>query len=182
MATALLIIDMQNLFLPMTGGTIIPNIKSLISHFRSRSLSCIFTQHGHSEAELTPPFKNQLVRKWGPDDSVKVGTDDWQLIPEIAAQVSSSPVVGKNTYDTFINTKLANILQEQRVERVVVVGVMTDCCCDTTARSAFNRGYETWVLEDACGSANKRQHQAGLRGFEFGFGEVVKTQEVLDRI
>src|SRR6266498_5114163 len=98
MATALLIIDMQNLFLPMTGGTIIPNIKSLISHFRSRSLSCIFTQHGHSEAELTPPFKNQLVRKWGPDDSVKVGTDDWQLIPEIAAQVSSSPVVGKNTY------------------------------------------------------------------------------------
>ena len=182
MAAALLIIDMQKIFLPMTGGPIIPNIQSLVSHFRSHSLPCIFTQHGHTEAELIPPFKNQLVRKWGPEGSIKKSTEDWKLIEEIAALVSKSPVVGKNTYDAFINTNLASILEELDVERVVVVGVMTDCCCDTTARSAFNRGYETWLVEDACGSANKRQHEAGLRGFEFAFGEVVKTQDVLTRI
>lgn len=182
MATALLVIDMQKYFLSMAGGSVIPNITKLISHFRSRSLPCIFTQHGHKEAELTPPFKNQLVRKWGPEGSIAVDTVDWELIPEISAQVDSSPIVAKNTYDGFINTDLAHILEKGKVERVVVVGVMTDCCCDTTARAAFNRGYETWLVSDACGSANKRQHEAGLRGFGYAFGDVITTQEVMQRV
>ena len=95
---------------------------------------------------------------------------------------AKAPVVGKNTYDAFLNTKLEGMLREKEVERVVVCGVMTDCCCDTTARSAFNRGFETWLVDDACGSANKKQHEAGLRGFGFAFGEVLGTAEVLKRI
>jgi nicotinamidase-related amidase len=182
MGTAILVIDMQKFFHPMAGGRIIPNISKLVSHFRSQSLPCIFTQHGHTKAELTPPFKNQLVRKWGPEGSIAMNSEDWELIPEISDLVDGSPVVAKNTYDAFINTDLARILEDQKIERVVVVGVMTDCCCDTTARSAFNRGYEPWVVSDACGSANKRQHEAGLRGFGYGFGEVVTTKEVMDTI
>jgi nicotinamidase-related amidase len=182
MATALLIVDMQKNFLSMTGGSVIPNITKLVTHFRSHSLPCIFTQHGHTKAELTPPFKNQLVKKWGPKGSIAVESTDWELIPEISAQVGSSPIVAKNTYDTFINTDLAALLEKQEIVRVVVVGVMTDCCCDTTARSAFNRGYETWLVSDACSSANKRQHLAGLQGFEFAFGEVITTQEAMQRI
>ncbi len=164
------------------GGGVLPNVSKLASYFRSRSLPCLFTQHGHTAAELTPPFTNQLVRKWGPGGSIAVGSPDWELIPEIAALVEDSPLVAKNTYDAFINTHLARLLEERKVERVVVVGVMTDCCCDTTARSAFNRGYETWLVSDACGSANERQHEAGLRGFEFAFGEVISTQEVMERL
>lgn len=53
---------------------------------------------------------------------------------------------------------------------------------DTTARSAFNRGFETWLVSDACGSANKAQHQAGLRGFGFAFGDVLTTEEALERL
>lgn len=68
------------------------------------------------------------------------------------------------------------------MERVVICGVMTDCCCDTTARSAFNRGFETWLVDDACGTASDEQHKAGLKGFGFAFGEVVKTEEVLKRL
>lgn len=107
---------------------------------------------------------------------------DWELIPDISARVDSSPIVAKSTYDAFIDTDLASILEEQEVDRVVVVSVMTDCCSDTTARSAFNRGYETWLVSDACGSANRRQHDAGLGGFEFGFGEVITTKDVMLRI
>ncbi|KAI1074515.1 Isochorismatase-like protein [Whalleya microplaca] len=90
-----------------------------------------------------------------------------------------STVVAKNTYDAFINTNLGQVLEKKAIDRVVVCGVMTDCCCDTTARSAFNRGYETWLVGDACGSANKTQHEAGLRGFGFAFGKVLTTEEVI---
>lgn len=187
--TVLLVIDMQNVFASMTTS-VLPNIKKLISHFQSPSSPIIFTQHGHSKEELTTnPSPNQLVRKWGASGSIAYGSDDWQFQDELKQYLSGSKssagasgwpkVVAKNTYDAFINTNLHELLEEAKTERVVVCGVMTDCCCDTTARSAFNRGFETWLVSDACGSANKTQHQAGLRGFEFAFGPVLTTEEAI---
>lgn len=183
--TALLVIDMQNFFASMTTAAL-PNIKKLVSFFQSISAPIIFTQHGHTKEELTTvPSPNQLVRKWGPDGSIARGSEDWQLQDGIR-QFLLDPepgawprLVDKNTYDVFVNTDLARVLREAGVERAVVCGVMTDCCCDTTARAAFNRGYETWLVSDACGSANKTQHQAGLKAFGFAFGEVLTTREVL---
>ena len=58
---------------------------------------------------------------------------------------------------------------------------MTDCCCNMTGASAFNRGFETWMLRDACPSASKTQHEAGLRGFRFAFGEVLLTRDALSK-
>ncbi|KAI1439584.1 Isochorismatase-like protein [Annulohypoxylon stygium] len=69
-----------------------------------------------------------------------------------------------------------------KVERVVVCGCMTDCCVDTTARGAFNRGWETWLVKDACGSASQVQHEAGLKGFGFAFGDIVTTEEAVEYV
>ncbi|KAM0799080.1 Isochorismatase-like protein [Usnea florida] len=188
MTTALLVIDMQNIFLDMTT-TALPNILTLCAHFNLTHRPLILTQHGHPPADLTPPFKNQLVRKWGPTNSIATGTPSWSLIPAIALLAAPNAndhppatVIAKTTYDAFLNTSLSSRLDELGVSRVVVCGVMTDCCCDTTARSAFNRGYETWLVGDACGSANEGQHEAGLRAFGFAFGEVLGTGEVLRRL
>ncbi|KAI4102556.1 MAG: hypothetical protein LQ339_004573 [Xanthoria mediterranea] len=183
MTTALLVVDMQYVFTSMTS-TCLPNILRLSTHFQTHSLPRIFTQHGHTQAELTPPLKNQLVRKWGPSGSIAKGSQDWELMPDIAAQATANdnPIIHKNTYDAFLNTDLAALLEAKEVERVVVCGVMTDCCCDTTARSAFNRGYETWLVKDACGTASQKQHEAGLNGFGYAFGEVLETEEVVARL
>ncbi len=183
MSTALLIVDMQKFFLSMTT-TCLPNVLDLSSHFATHNLPRIFTQHGHTKEELTPPYKNQLVRRWGPDGSIAKNTPDWEIIPEIAEHASQDGciLVGKNTYDAFINTDLDKILREKGIERVVVCGVMTDCCCDTSARSAFNRGFETWLVDDACGTATEKQHEAGLKGFGYAFGEVMHTKDVLKKL
>ena len=114
------------------------HIKQLHGAFEKASLPVIFTQHGHTKEELTPPMRDELVRRWGPDGSIARGSKDWELIPEIAKLANDSyPRVQKNTFDAFINTDLASLPEEQKVQRVVVCGVMTNCCCDMTARSAF---------------------------------------------
>ncbi|KAF2136941.1 uncharacterized protein K452DRAFT_362199 [Aplosporella prunicola CBS 121167] len=192
MATALLIVDMQNFFAPMSTAAV-PNVLKLATHFATSSYPVLFTQHGHSAAELLPPFPNQVVRKWGVDDTVHLDTHGWQFVPEIQALRASLPaaqqldVVAKNTYDAFLGVDpkadgLDNLLRSKGVERVVVCGVMTDCSCDTSARAAFNRGYDTWLVGDACASANKEQHEAGLLAFRLAFGDVLDTDEVLERL
>ncbi|KAH9885733.1 Isochorismatase hydrolase [Xylariomycetidae sp. FL2044] len=190
----LIVVDMQAYFASMTTQAL-PKITRLVRHFRSRALPVLFTQHGHDAADLSgPPYSNQLVRKWGVDGSIHRGSGDWEFQPEIEKLIrkgddydddydnKDGEVVHKNTYDAFINTDLEARLRRVDVGRVVVCGVMTDCCCDTTARSAFNRGWETWLVRDACGSANKAQHEAGLRGFGFAFGDVLTAEEVISLV
>ncbi|KAF2454975.1 Isochorismatase-like protein [Lineolata rhizophorae] len=185
MTAALLIVDMQMFFAEM-GAPVVPAIEQLTSAFAARSLPVILTQHGHPPSDLTTPSPNMLVRKWGIDGSIHHGSEDWELMPEISSLRSSGggnwPIVQKNTYDAFIGTELEELLRKEGVERVIVCGVMTDCCCDTTARAAFNRGFDTWLVRDACASANERQHHAGLSGFEFAFGEVPTTKEAIRRL
>lgn len=110
------------------------------------------------------------------------------LLPEIADAVQRAGdggvdgVVHKNVYDAFIGTGLEERLKGLGVQRIVVVGVMTDCCCDSTGRSAFNRGFETWMVGDAMGSADREQHEAGLRAWGFGYEDVLGTGEVVRRL
>lgn len=139
--TALLVIDMQRVFAPMTTAAL-PNIQRLASRFQSASAPVVLTQHGHSEEELAAcPSPSQLVRRWGPDGSIARGSAGWalqdemrELLVDAAAAAAATAgeswprLVHKNTYDAFVNTDLAGILEEARVERAVVCGVMTDLC------------------------------------------------------
>ncbi|KIW33685.1 uncharacterized protein PV07_00513 [Cladophialophora immunda] len=200
--TALLVVDMQAIFEPMTTIAL-PNIIKLCEHFSKTSAPIVFTKHGHPKDEMVANSRSQLVRKWGVSGSIGEGSPEGEMLPELhkflpknfrtkhvtigeSLPEPTSPefpkLVPKNTYDSFIHTPLSRILEHAQIERVIVVGVMTDCCCDTSARAAFNRGYETWLISDACGSANDRQHKAGLRGFEFAFGEVMTTKEAMERL
>lgn len=80
--------------------------------------------------------------------------------------------MGKNTYDAFMHTELEAMLTKAGIERVLITGVMSDVCCDTTARSAFVRGFETWYISDACWTDTKEQHHRALQNVEFLIGKV----------
>lgn len=181
--TVLLVVDMQVWFTDLTE-TCLAHILELSEFFRSKGWWQIFTQHGHTREELTSPSKNQLVNKWGIEGSIHKGSPEWALMPEIEATKNAgmSETVFKNTYDAFINTDLEVKLRRIGAERVIVCGVMTDCCCETSGRSAFNRGFETWLVSDACGTSSKEQHERGLKGFSYAFGDVITTEEALRRL
>ncbi|OCT44923.1 isochorismatase-like protein [Cladophialophora carrionii] len=180
--TALLVVDMQVFFESMATAAL-PNIIKLCDHFVKTSAPIVFTKHGHPQSEMVAHSTSQLVRRWGVKGSIGEGSAAGEIVSELQRflpKANKTPTIGellpgpespefpkllpKNTYDGFINTPLSSLLENAKVERVIVCGVMTDCCCDTTARSSFNRGYETWLVSDACGSANKTQHEAGLEG------------------
>ncbi|KAF2201911.1 Isochorismatase hydrolase [Delitschia confertaspora ATCC 74209] len=201
MKSALLIIDMQNYFTPMTMSAL-PNILRLTTNFTTHNCPIFCTQHGHPPSDLEEPITNQLVKKWGASGSLHINTPEWEFQSSIQKLTSKShnsssnpiTIIPKNTYDAFLglttssptssphSSGLEEKLQQQNVKRVVICGVMTDCCCDTTGRSAFNRGFETWMVSDACGSASEAQHQRGLRAWGFGYGDVITTDTVLARL
>ena len=178
MKTALLVIDMQKYFNKMIDRPL-PHIQVLHSFFKDTDRPIIFTQHGHQPKELIPPIKNQLVRKVGPKNAIVVNSEEWELVPEIWKMAADAPVIGKNTYDAFMHTDLEATLKQHGVERVLITGVMSDVCCDTTARSAFVRGYETWFICDACWTDTREQHHRALQNVEFLIGKVFSAIDAI---
>jgi nicotinamidase-related amidase len=91
-------------------------------------------------------------------------------------------ITEKRTYDAFHLTPLQGLLERRGVRAVIVGGVMTELCCETTARAAFCRGFDVFFLADGTGTDAASHHRATLRALEFGFATVVEVAEAVDAI
>ncbi|CAD6585581.1 MAG: hypothetical protein CYPHOPRED_003145 [Cyphobasidiales sp. Tagirdzhanova-0007] len=109
------------------------------------------------------------------------GSEDWRLLSDIMQPRQHIDIVlPKNTYDAFVNTGLEAMLREGGVARTVILGVVTNMCCETTARSSFCRGFHTYFVSDAVGSDNVDIAQGSLKALALAFGPVVTTKEMLE--
>jgi nicotinamidase-related amidase len=89
------------------------------------------------------------------------GSAAWQLANGIEVEPSDLKI-GKTTPDSFLNTELANILTSLRTERLVVCGMHTEFCVDTTTRRALSLGYPVILVSDAHTSAGNAAIPAEL--------------------
>ncbi len=103
-----------------------------------------------------------------------------QIIPEF--DLSQSVVIEKSQYDAFYQTRLEEILQQKGVRQLVICGVMTHLCCETTARSAFTRGFEVFFTIDGTATQNEAFHRATLLNLAHGFAVPVLVEEVIRAI
>jgi nicotinamidase-related amidase len=71
------------------------------------------------------------------------------------------------------------VLQANKIEDVIIVGVMTNCCCETTAREAFMYGYRVFFISDATSTINEDLHLAALKNVSFGFACVQDTKNII---
>ena len=94
------------------------------------------------------------------------------------------PVIQKPRYDAFLRTTLEDDLRARGVDTVVVGGVITNCCVDTTARSAFMRGFGVLVLEDCVGTFGQERdlHDASLRNLSLLFAVVHDSSVLLEAV
>lgn len=109
--SALLVIDMQEKFRYL-GAKLLPELNLTIASCKSEGIPVIFTQHGHRYVEQDSGVLGQF---WGYDDMIKLGSAEWQLMPELNAAEADLKIIEKRRYDAFYGTVLNNILKQLKV-------------------------------------------------------------------
>ena len=201
---ALLIIDMQRDFLEPGGfgemlgndvgqlrRTIEPN-RRLLAAWRAAGLLVIHTREGHRpDLSDLPPSKKIRGRSgtsigdMGPMGRILVrGEPGHDIIPEVYP-VAGEPVIDKPGKGAFYATDLAEILRHLGVTQLVVTGVTTEVCVNTTVREANDRGFDCLVLEDCVGSYFPEFQAMGLNMIKAQggiFGWVAPSDRVIAAI
>jgi ureidoacrylate peracid hydrolase len=189
-SSALLVIDAQKVY-SLTNSRLkvanientIKNINKIIKYFENKKLPIIYIRHLHnpdgSEAGRMYDFTGK-IKKIG---FIK-GSSEVEYIDDLI-KVKDSPEIIKNRYNAFFNTNLANILNKLNINQVVIVGFMTNFCCESTARDAHDRDYYVDFIIDATGTPgleklNQDQIKlASAQTLSAGYAHVLKTEEFL---
>lgn len=153
---ALLIIDIQNDYFP--GGnmplhqpeTALEQTTRILDHFRQRQLPLVHIRHASVR-----PGANFMVP----------GTSGQEIHPQLTPR-EGEPVMTKHFPSAFQQTSLHDDLQNLGVEQLVICGMMTHMCIDTSVRSAFERGYRVQLIGDA----------TATRPLQFGGQEIAADQ------
>ena len=199
---ALIIIDMQRDFLDAGGYAAtagmdvaalrrpIPHIRALLDFARKNNLLVVHTREGHRPdmRDCTPA---KLARSKqagaeigsnGPLGKLLIRGEYGHDIIDELKPINGEPIVDKPGYGAFHQTDLAQILTSHQITQLLICGVTTEVCVQSTLREAIDRGYECVLVSDACGSAYPDLHDAALKmvGVEGGiFGKVLDTNMVI---
>jgi ureidoacrylate peracid hydrolase len=185
---ALLVIDMQRDFVnagaimevPMARARI-PEMQRIIECCRADGVPVFFTRHVLSNRFDISPLETAYIPKLR-SSGMREGTPGAEVIPELAPR-DGETVIAKHRYDAFYNTPLDTALRNVRgpgvVDTVIIVGTVTNICCESTARSAFMRDYKVAFVSDANGGLDEASHDATLEIIGKVFGRVMSTDELL---
>lgn len=177
---ALLVLDMQDYFLESSSHAcvpsakaIVPGIQRLIQAFHRKKLPLVFTRHVNTSqnAHNMATWWREVLQEDHPLSQITSNFD-----------TSLGTVLIKSQYDAFFQTPLETILQEKEVRQVVICGVVTHLCCETTARSGFVRGFEVAFPVDGTATYNRSFHLASLRNLAHGFAHLVTMAELLKEL
>jgi biuret amidohydrolase len=202
--SALVIIDMQRDFLEPGGfGAALGNdvarlqsavapCRAVLAAARENGVLVIHTREGH-RPDLTdaPPHKVERgdpamrIGAPGPMGRILVrGEPGHDIIADLYPQ-AGEPVIDKPGKGAFYQTDLDLMLRNRGIDTLLVCGVTTEVCVNTTVREANDRGYRCIVLADCCASYFPEFHAAGLAMIKAQggiFGSVSSSQALLDAL
>ncbi len=176
----LLVTDMQNYFIEPESHAyipsvkaIIPNIKLLINTSIKFNIPIIFTQHINNKqnAGMMNSWWNDIITESNPLSKIN---------EEI--YIKNSLLIKKSQYDSFHKTELEKTLIELNKTQIIICGVMTNLCCETTVRAAFVRGFKTFLPIDATATYNYDFHLSTIRNLAFGFSPPILSKELINLI
>jgi len=175
--SALLVIDMQKIFLEEKYSSFIPSapaiislIRQLIEKFSEMKRPVFFTRHINTEDNAG------MMSRWWKSIIVEENKSS-QIIGELA--YSKNIVIKKPQYDAFVESDLESFLTDNNVTQLVICGVMTHLCCETTARSAFMKGFEVFFTVDGTATYNEQLHRGAIINLAHGFAKPALINEII---
>jgi len=148
----------------------------LINAFRSAGRPVIYTKHVHN-----PNLSDAGIMGWWWEGMCLEGSPESEVHDEISP-MPGEKVIPKHRYSAFYNTDLETVLRCLKIEDLVICGIMTNMCCESTARDAYYRDYRVFFLADATGSINDEMHLASLLNLSFGFAFVTTTENIISAL
>ncbi len=147
MKKALLVIDVQEGMYTAggpvhNGQELLENLQELIQKCRSHEIPVIYVQHNGPKGH-----------------PLEKGTPEWNVHSTIAPK-DGDIVIEKETPDAFYKTDLRQVLQDMKIEHLILSGMQTEYCVDTTTRSAFSEGYKVTLVRDAHSTFDSEQLSA----------------------
>ena len=190
--TAVLVIDMQVDFAAPQGvlggygvdmSVVEPALAAaerLVSEARAAGVPVIFVGLFTTPEHDSPAWNERMRRRGGdPDNDValcRVGTlgaDFYGPQP-----LEGELVIEKARYSAFLGTDLDARLKALGVDTLVVAGLTTECCVDSTVRDAFSLDYHVFVVADACAAYEADIHAASLKVMELNSAILTETAAV----
>lgn len=192
-STAVLVVDMQNGFCHRQGtlGTsklgvglvepIVPRISALVEAAHAAGLPVLWSRQEHTEHDVTRP-RHRVRTHLAKLDYVPClrGTWDAALLDELQAIVGDDDLVfPKHRASCFHATTLDLELRMRGIDTLIITGVSSNYCVDSTIRDAYARDYDLYIVEDACACPWQDLHDATMKTAAIFHGEVVATADVL---
>ncbi len=187
---ALIVVDVQNDFVSPQGSAgkrgedvsaavaMIPNLVRLIDEARRVGLTTVYIKTTHSEWTDTPSWIYRSSQKGGLSTCRE---DTWGA--EFYAGIAPLPterVVIKHRYSAFINTDLNTVLKARDIQSVLVCGVATNVCVETSARDAYMYDYYVTVVDDCSAAYDAKLHMNTLENMRRHFGMVASSGELIE--
>ncbi|WP_127536966.1 cysteine hydrolase family protein [Paenibacillus illinoisensis] len=188
--TALIVVDVQNDYCHPDGaisksGIDVSSVKQMMPHMhflleaaRKSSIPVIFLQTNHEDATDSevwlsrfPDGVNPICRtgSWG--------ADFYEVSPQ-----ANDIIVKKHRYSGFVHTRLESVLQTLKIETLIMTGVSTNLCVESTAREGFMLDYHIVLIQDACAAFSQAEHDMTLKTVDTYFGMVTDTAGIVSYI
>lgn len=176
----LLVLDMQNYFLNEDSHAFIPvskeittPISHLITYFTHNNRPIIFTKHKDNTKSEEP--NNLMLKFW--KSSIQQDSEFSKITKQL--DYKNALILQKSKYSAFYKTNLEKLLQEKEINQLVITGVHTHLCCESTARDAFIRNFEVFFIIDATGTYTEDLHLGTLKALTHGFAVCLPSEEII---
>jgi ureidoacrylate peracid hydrolase len=188
--TRFLVIDVQNDFCAEGGwfdkpgvdlGSIHEAVDRLVDFIevaREAGIPPIFIRAIYDEIYLSPPMLERHARTGLETAHCQTGT--WGAEFFRVAPRENELVLTKHRYSAFKDTELDALLRAQRVENLILAGITSNVCVESTARDAYMIDYHVVFLSDASATYQVEAHEATLANIRRAFGIVASTDEVTE--
>jgi len=189
--TALLVVDVQNDFCHEEGflakqgwdvsptHQMIPKLIHLLSEARKGKLTIIFIRQTSSESTLSPVSRELMLRAFHQTSQLICQEGSWGTEFYKVAPLPGELMVTKHRYSALADTNLNLILRSMGIKSLIITGVATNACVESTARDGFMKDYYVIVVSDCTATQHIEDQQATLRNIRNFFGTVASSDEII---